>query len=238
MTSKREPTRLGEQLEGAAKGALSAYASQGPRPEQLTRMSDQLMADIARGVSPRGQRPAHANVLWWLASAGLLAVVLAGLPSLRPAVVEMERKPDPARSAPAPVTRTQGPEPHVQETQSERSIEPTELPPTRVASPARRVVRERNEPATTPSDPQAELALLRPARQLLAVKPARSLALAVEHEQRFPQGLFSEERTVIRIETLARLGRRPAAVQAARAFRKLHPTSTYLARVNEIVAPP
>lgn len=235
MTSEREPTRLSEQLQGAAQGALSAYANQGPRPEQLTRMSERLMADIGRGVLPRSERAAPTSALWWLASLGLLGGVLAGLEVLRPAVVETEREPAPAS---VDFAETQRAAPHVNEVLPEPASSPPAQPKKPTMRTARRAVRERVDLAATPADPQAELALLRPARQLLAVKPARSLELAGEHEQRFPQGLFSEERAVIRIEALTRLGQRPAAELAARAFRVLHPTSTYLVRVNEIVAQP
>ena len=174
------------------------------------------------------------NAVWWLGSAGVLGVLVASLLVLRSEDVETARVPGPVATPTVAVSATQRAEPPVQESPAEPARPPESK---RVARPARRAVSER-VPRSTPSYSQAELALLRPARQLLAVKPARSLELASEHEQRFPRGLFSEERAVIRIEALARLGQAAAAAQAARAFRKQHPTLSYLARVNEIVAQP
>jgi hypothetical protein len=84
-------------------------------------------------------------------------------------------------------------------------------------------------------DPVAELALLSPARAVLAIDPARALALSDEHERRFPGGVFKEERAFLRIEALVRLGRRNLAEEAARRFRRAYPQSSYGERLTQVL---
>ena len=63
-----------------------------------------------------------------------------------------------------------------------------------------------NRAAATPSWP-SEAQLLQAAQASLRSNPRRALALAREHEQRFPKGALAQEREVITIEALSQLGR-------------------------------
>jgi hypothetical protein len=70
---------------------------------------------------------------------------------------------------------------------------------------------------------------------VLAQHPSRTLALAQEHGQHYPQGTFSEERELLAIEALVALSQRPEAERRARAFRQQFAHSIHLKRVAELI---
>ena len=93
-------------------------------------------------------------------------------------------------------------------------------------------------PAKPPvAPPPTETALLRDARLALNGDPARALALTEQHRHDYPNGGFSQEREVIAITALSRLGRSSEAKSRADRFRSAHPTSPYIDRVNRAVPP-
>jgi len=100
---------------------------------------------------------------------------------------------------------------------------PTEVSPAPARAPA----------ASAPS----ETALLRDARLALSSDPARALALTEQHRRDYPSGGFAQEREVIAITALARLGRASEARSRADRFRNAYPTSPYIERVNRAVPP-
>jgi hypothetical protein len=74
---------------------------------------------------------------------------------------------------------------------------------------------------------QAEAALLEKARSELVSSPAQALATTQEHAQRFPHGLLTQEREVIAISALRRLGRTAEADARAARFDKRYPNSAH-----------
>ena len=65
-------------------------------------------------------------------------------------------------------------------------------------------------PSAAPSagdSADAELLLLKHAQESLRTDPAAALAFAGEHRSRFPRGMFAQEREVIAVEALTKLGR-------------------------------
>lgn len=93
-------------------------------------------------------------------------------------------------------------------------------------------------PAHAPAaSPPSETALLRDARLALNGDPARALALTEQHRQEYPNGGFAQEREVIAITALARLGRTSEARSRAERFRSAYPTSPYIERVDRAVPP-
>jgi hypothetical protein len=68
--------------------------------------------------------------------------------------------------------------------------------------------------------------------------PAAALALTVDGNQRFPGGLFTQEREAIAIGALARVGRRDEARTRARAFLATHPRSSFAEKLTAIAGPP
>lgn len=81
----------------------------------------------------------------------------------------------------------------------------------------------------------AEHRLLKAARAALDENPSRALALTQEHRQKFPSGMLSQEREVIAIDALARLGRTKAARDKAEGFEKDYPDSVHKGRVEDSV---
>jgi len=74
-----------------------------------------------------------------------------------------------------------------------------------------------------------ELTLLEPARSSISRGdyPAALSALD-QHRREFPNGQLSQEREALRVRALWGLGQKPAALAAARAFRKRYPRSALL----------
>jgi hypothetical protein len=94
----------------------------------------------------------------------------------------------------------------------------------------------------TPSTVQLDVgptegALLLRARQELSSDPSDALALTQEHARRFPSGTLVQEREVLAIEALARLGRSPEARRRLDAFRARFPQSPHISRLSALVGP-
>lgn len=95
------------------------------------------------------------------------------------------------------------------------------------------------EPAAASAHPRArhalpsEAALLERARAALREHPARALALTREHQRRFPHGALREEREVIAIEALERLGQHRAAGDEAGGFEKRYRNSVHRERLEQ-----
>jgi hypothetical protein len=77
-----------------------------------------------------------------------------------------------------------------------------------------------------------EAQLLARAQAALASDPRRALTLTREHQTLFPRGALTQEREVIAIEALRRLGQSGAADQRAQSFRKQNPGSAHLPRIE------
>lgn len=80
----------------------------------------------------------------------------------------------------------------------------------------------------------SESQVLAAAQTALPSNPARALELTAEHRRRFPTGALSQERQVLEIDALYRLGRRAEADQRAQRFIASHPGSSYARRVREL----
>lgn len=90
-------------------------------------------------------------------------------------------------------------------------------------------------PSLPADPPESEVQTLQRAQDSLRAEPARALAICDEHARRFPRGLLNEEREVIAVDALTRLGRRDEALVRARGFREAHPSSGHLGRIEVIV---
>jgi hypothetical protein len=93
------------------------------------------------------------------------------------------------------------------------------------------------EPASAPSAGgalAAEMDHLARLRALEGGDPAHVLALAAEGNQRFPSGLFAQEREAIAIGALVRLGRLGEARTRARAFLASYPRSAFAERIKKL----
>jgi hypothetical protein len=91
-------------------------------------------------------------------------------------------------------------------------------------------------PATGPlAASETEVSLLSRAQEALGRDPARALDLVRDHEQRFDMGLLVQEREVIAIEALVRLGRKKDAEARAAAFHARFPRSAHGRRIDVLL---
>lgn len=209
--------------------ALQGYALACPSAEQHARMWSAL--DSATSVASPRLGPGR-RIWWWSGALGLAAIALwwtlAGrpAPAVRPAA---PRTPLSQQSVAAPVAA--------------EAVGPVAAPTPLVAQPPASATARSAPPRRAQAgseagqlrNPGAELALLSPARQLLATAPARALTLADEHARRFPRGVFAEERAFLRIEALLRLGRVEPASNEAERFRRQYPRSSYRERLRQLL---
>lgn len=87
--------------------------------------------------------------------------------------------------------------------------------------------------ADASSDLEAELALMRSVREALAQGAhAKVLTLVDEHAERFPAGVFANEREVSRAEALCARGELDEGLAVAEAFLRRHPKSHLVGRVE------
>ena len=78
-----------------------------------------------------------------------------------------------------------------------------------------------------------EAALLSAARAALTRSPARALRITTQHAQRFPKGNLVQEREVIAIDALRRLGRTSEAQQRGAAFEQHYPGSVHRSKIEQ-----
>jgi hypothetical protein len=84
----------------------------------------------------------------------------------------------------------------------------------------------------------SEAELLQDARAALNSSPAVALGLTEKHRQEYARGAYAQERELIAITALARLGRSGDAAARAERFRRAYPTSAYLRQIDRLVGPP
>ena len=116
---------------------------------------------------------------------------------------------------------------------------PVEPPETKALAAAPQPVKQPKSEAQVKAERRqqavAEHRLLRAARAALKTNPSRALSLTQEHRRKFPSGMLTQEREVIAIDALARLGRSDAAKTKASEFEKDYPGSVHKGRVDEAV---
>ncbi|OJY16382.1 MAG: hypothetical protein BGO98_30325 [Myxococcales bacterium 68-20] len=88
----------------------------------------------------------------------------------------------------------------------------------------------------TPREPEVDF--LRRAQAALASSPSEALKMADDHPSVYPRGILAQEREVIAIDALARLGRRREAALRAEAFRSAFPRSAHLSRLAALTEKP
>jgi hypothetical protein len=196
---------------------LAAARADGPSAAELEQ--------IAAGIAPLlGEMPSvqPASATGTSAVFKLVAALAVGAAVGGGAWVAMRPPQGLPESAPAAT-----PAPPAEVSQATESAEPAEE------------VAEAVEPAPPPRLPTAnapsEAALLRQAQSALRSDPARALALAREHQRRFPRGTLAQEREVIAIDALSRLGRSGEAGKRAKEFETQYPGSAHGKKVESSV---
>jgi hypothetical protein len=227
MSEPEDPSRLLDAPstpEGLRNSLRSAQSDVG-NDAQLARIAGRLGPLLGAGVAVGGGAAATAKVatLSGGAKLGLAGLALAAVgggalwlssagspatPSPAPQVVSVAPveavKPPPVVANPAP-------------TAAESALTPAE--------PAVSVVAPQEKPAAPVQLSEAEL--LEQARLTLKSDPNRALQRANEHARRFPRGVLVQEREVLAIQALRRLGRDAEAERRAEAFAKAFPGSAF-----------
>ncbi|MCC6215181.1 MAG: hypothetical protein IT376_09950 [Polyangiaceae bacterium] len=239
MTTDRDPERLaagGDAAPTEVAEALRGAQRVAPPPASLERIATQL--------EPLFAAPLPAAGLPIAAKLGVLAgaaVVAGGVWWATAAAPTPGRPATPAVSAPESPTNV--------------AVEPARAtgdPP--AASPAGSAEAATSAQGEAPPQPQAgtspsaaakpansgaaEVSLLATAQAALRSDPSRALALVSEHERRFPHGALVQEREVVRIEALRRLGKAGEARDRASKFERDYPDSAHRRKVRDTATAP
>ena len=226
--SSTDPERLSS-LEHAPEltDALHAARERLPDASALEALSRRVATATSVAPAPAsGRWPLALKVL--LPALGVAAAVVIGAQRLAPRAQLPLPQAAPRTSAISALSLPAEPTP------SSRLLLP---PPVENAGP--RVGRPRapsplvNAPPQATSGVSSELDLVKHAGQALKSNPAQALQLTMDHARLYPNGALSEEREVIAIEALARLGRASASRSRAEHFMVAYPRSAHLSRVQQ-----
>jgi hypothetical protein len=250
--SDREPPRLGEdgsEASEALRSLLRSAREVSPSREQVERLEARLAPVLGGAAAAAGLgQAAGASSAVSSSSAPAAASVLPGLVKISAALLvagglvgaglwafgggDDVQQAKPQRSAPVSAER------------AERA-EPLASPPVgSAAAPAS----EPKASAELDSRPRAgatsesvvgggrsEAGLLQQAQAALKSNPQGALGLCRTHAKEFPNGPLSQEREVIAIEALVRLGRRSEAERRAQSFQRQFPGSAHQRKIEALL---
>ena len=114
---------------------------------------------------------------------------------------------------------------------------PERAAPIEAAKPAAPLEVPKASAPPVPAATTAEAELLNAAQRVLSTNPERALALTRTHRQRFPNGVLAQEREVIAIEALSRLGRKDDARRRSEEFGRTYPGSAHQRKVESALEP-
>jgi hypothetical protein len=150
---------------------------------------------------------------------------------------------EPPRIRPAPVVEVQPTAdpspPHEAESEPPRRSPTQDKPPASVRPPPPAPADSAPAAAAVPPLPAAEdteVRLLHKAQDDAESNPEGALVRVAEHERRFASGVLVQEREVLAITALMRLGRAAEAHDRAAAFRDRFPGSAYLPKIDALLA--
>jgi hypothetical protein len=235
-----EPIRLTDLdgvLSNEQRAELGCYRQAGPETDLKLEMWENLERMRALDT-PRGGVPnRHGAPRGWsmgVLCAGLIAGIVLALLARGPARVDVRPKsaPEPALRGQAPVSPVGAAKTHPAAAAVTEGAAETEARPSVATSKPRRT---RAGAGRAGGDALEELKLLTRARRMLPSRPQTTLALSGEHAQLYPRGALAEEREVLAIEALLKLGRASEARQRARAFMRQFSGSGQRARLNALL---
>lgn len=103
-----------------------------------------------------------------------------------------------------------------------------------LVGPAPTLAATNAESQARPPD-ESELGLLKRAQWALATNPGLALDIAATHARRFPSGALAQEREVIAVDALMRLGRTSEASRRGTAFQTRYPASAHARRIQVLL---
>jgi hypothetical protein len=224
VTYEKDPPPLADASSEAPeslRALLRSAKSDLPTSADLARLEAKLGPMLAGGTAPSttpgmsGLGKAGLAVVGALVLSG--GIFLASRPAPRapepapaPAAKELDAPPPLQRAAPATPETTPSAAPDI------------DKPATEAAPTAPRTDTGATRPTLVPEDQ-----LLEKARRALASDPNRALALTREHARSYPSGVLAQEREVIAIEALKRLGRTGEADARRGTFEQRYPQSAH-----------
>lgn len=193
-----------------------------PSDAALERLAARLGPVLAAPAAPPANTGLNPGLLrglgiaFGIAAVGVVALSVTGRDPSPSSPRESREIAPPVVSVSPPALQRPAPEPSAEIAPAPRV---DEVPSASATVSAAAAPRARAQPN--------EAALLEQARRALAADPARALALTRQHQQRFPNGVLNQEREVIAIEALRRLGKASEAGDRAGAFEKQFPGSPH-----------
>jgi hypothetical protein len=239
VSDETDPPRLsrraGSDAERRLASLVSASQSDVGSPEQIAALETRLMPLI--GPPAPLAKVAVAGKAATLGGAGAVKLAAAG------AVV--------AAVASAVYFGAHGshgtPSTQVAPAASAEQVAPAEEPAAPIAPPAPSPAESAPAPEVVGSAPvgpaptvsheraPSESDLVGQAQAALAGNPARALALCEQHRRLYPRGVLVQEREVLAVEALQRLGRHSQAVARGEHFLKAFPGSAHQSKIAAIV---
>ncbi len=250
MTRDDDPERMQSSSspeDATLRALLAAGRKELPDASQLASLSAKLGPILgpgggggsggAAGHGPAGTGGAASSqvaVLAGLAKAGAVVLVVSVAavafffgdrrsrrPDLaEPAVLSEDASPGQQDPAPLPSAAALPAEPVPARATSASGARPQAVVPSSHAAPA---------------ELPSEVALLQRAQDTLATDPRQTLLLCGQLAKRFPDGLLVQEREVIAIDALVRMGRTPEAAERGRRFAAAYPSSPHLQRIETLL---
>jgi hypothetical protein len=230
--TERDPSRLFESSEvpeGLRSVLRSAQQDVGS-DEQLSRLAARLGPLLGPGIPATPGTGAATAAASGSVKAGLVALALVAAGGGVWLLAGREPAASPPKAPPAVVTQAPAATP------AAPSVTPSAAPPSDdvVSPPAASAARLPAKPVPGAALP-SEAELLEQARAALKGDPARALGRVNEAARHYPHGMLVQEREVIAITALRRLGRSAEADRRAEAFAKAFPGSAFQRKLS---APP
>jgi hypothetical protein len=240
MTTENGKRWVDDGASPAVRSLLESAALDEPTPAQLEsltrRLSPQLSGGGGEGGASGGASLAVKGGAVLVVTGLVTAAFLAGRQTRPPVEPPAVAPPVPSVSVPSaavpvavppPVAPSPPPAPVVPPPSVGAKVaRPPLPPPTPAPQPA---------PAPVGAEEDADLELLQ--RAMSSPAPEVKLALAEEHLARFPRSALAQEREVLAIDALVRLGRRDEARTRLDRFARQWPTSAHLVRLEHLLAP-
>ncbi len=241
MSSPDDPTRLNVEPGTSAwlKSALSDARGVTPSADAIDKLTLRVEAAIAAGLpGPEIAAPAKATagslsvVNVAIVGVGIALGVFAGTAWKVKHSPRNLSEPAAVAATAAPVTSLstapEAPAPNI-------AVAPTDDKPQVLDQSA---AKQASAPTANDRDARnsglSEAALLDAARAAVKTDAPRALTLTQEFGRRFPKSVLTQEREVIAIEALVRLGRTSAAKTRAEAFARAFPGSAHQQKIDQL----
>jgi len=237
MQDETDDPRGDEAIPEALRVAMGAMRERAPGQNALARMRANLGVPEPSGPgtppdAPPAPSSGAASGMAGLSAVKALAVVgvavtLGGLwwATTRDDSSVVTSTPVPAMSAPVEVASSFSPPSH--------SATAPETP-----SPALSIapVKPRRTEGSASASPtgESEVQLIGRAQQLVRSQPQAALALCREHARKFPKGMLVQEREVLIVEALQRLGQEEEARKKSESFLKENPDTALRNKVEHL----